>query len=85
MMMVGYDEGGEGLSVPIPLGGPIYVADLVGPVTRVPLFEDCVIQELEVCWLLHIYTVILILFKLMLCYSIFYVKLFRKFPPSCRV
>lgn len=49
MMMVGHDEGGEGLSIPIPLGGPIYVADLVGPLTRVPLFETCVIQELEVC------------------------------------
>ncbi|KAH6818183.1 hypothetical protein C2S51_001786 [Perilla frutescens var. frutescens] len=42
-----HDEGGEDLNVSIPLGGPIYVDDLVGPLTRVPHFETCVIQELE--------------------------------------
>lgn len=47
-MVLGNDEGGEDLYVSIPLGGPIYVADLVGPLTRVPLFENCVVQELEV-------------------------------------
>ncbi|XP_057795139.1 snRNA-activating protein complex subunit-like isoform X1 [Salvia miltiorrhiza] len=45
--MVGHDEGGEDLYVSIPLGGPIYVPDLVGPLTRVPHFEISVIQELE--------------------------------------
>lgn len=44
---MGHDEAGEDLYVTIPLGGPIYVADLVGPLTRVPHFETSVIEELE--------------------------------------
>lgn len=49
--MPSHDEGGEDDYVSIPLGGPIYVSDLVGPLTRVPHFENSVIQELEVCCL----------------------------------
>ncbi|KAL1540183.1 snRNA-activating protein complex subunit-like isoform X1 [Salvia divinorum] len=45
--MLGHDEGGENFYVSIPLGGPIYVSDLVGPLTRVPDFETSVIEELE--------------------------------------
>lgn len=37
---------GDGLS--IPLGGPIYAPNLVGPLTRVPHFESSLIQELQV-------------------------------------
>lgn len=37
---------GDGLS--IPLGGPIYAPNLVGPLTRVPHFESSVVQELQV-------------------------------------
>ncbi|XP_042040481.1 snRNA-activating protein complex subunit-like isoform X1 [Salvia splendens] len=45
--MLGHDEGGDDLYVSIPLGGPIYVTDLVGPLTRVPDFETSVTEELE--------------------------------------
>ncbi|XP_047965519.1 snRNA-activating protein complex subunit isoform X3 [Salvia hispanica] len=45
--MLGHDEGGDDLYVSIPLGGPIYVTDLVGPLTRVPDFETSVNEELE--------------------------------------
>lgn len=48
--MLGHDEGGDDLYVSIPLGGPIYVTDLVGPLTRVPDFETSVNEELEVCY-----------------------------------
>lgn len=37
---------GDGLS--IPLGGPIYAPNLVGPLTRVPHFESSLLQELQV-------------------------------------
>lgn len=37
---------GDGLS--IPLGGPIYAPNLVGPLTRVPHFESSVVQEFQV-------------------------------------
>ncbi|TYK29378.1 snRNA-activating protein complex subunit-like isoform X3 [Cucumis melo var. makuwa] len=36
---------GDGLS--IPLGGPIYAPNLVGPLTRVPHFESSVVQEFQ--------------------------------------
>ena len=36
----------NGLS--IPLGGPIYAPNLVGPLTRVPHFESSLLQELQV-------------------------------------
>lgn len=45
----GDDECGEDLYVSIPLGGPIYVPDLVGSLTSVPEFESYVCQELQVC------------------------------------
>lgn len=48
-LLLGHDEGGEDLYVSIPLGGPIYVPDLVGPLTRVPDFQSNVFQELQVC------------------------------------
>lgn len=37
--------------VSIPRGGPIYVPDAVGPLTRVPDFETLVFQELQVHFL----------------------------------
>ncbi|KAG8365316.1 hypothetical protein BUALT_Bualt18G0092000 [Buddleja alternifolia] len=46
-MLLGHDEGGEDRCVSIPLGGPIYVPDMVGPLTRVPEFENSVFQELQ--------------------------------------
>lgn len=41
---------GDGLS--IPLGGPIYTLNLVGPLTTVPHFESSLLQELQV-FLIH--------------------------------
>ncbi|KAL0321021.1 UNVERIFIED_CONTAM: snRNA-activating protein complex subunit [Sesamum radiatum] len=35
-MLMGHDEGGEDHHVSIPLGGPIYVRDMVGPLIRAP-------------------------------------------------
>ncbi|KAL8046071.1 hypothetical protein ABFS82_08G157700 [Erythranthe guttata] len=46
-MLPGHEDGGEELNVSIPLGGPIYVPDSVGPLTRVPDFETSVFQELQ--------------------------------------
>ncbi|KAL8539475.1 hypothetical protein ACS0TY_001188 [Phlomoides rotata] len=46
-MVLGNDECGEDLYVSIPLGGPIYVPDLVGSLTRVPEFESYICQELQ--------------------------------------
>lgn len=48
-MARGDGECGEDLYFSIPLGGPIYVPDLVGSLTRVAEFESCVCQELQVC------------------------------------
>lgn len=36
------------LSVPIPRGGPIYVSNMVGSITRVPLFQDSLLSQLQV-------------------------------------
>ena len=36
------------LSIPIPRGGPIYVPNMVGPSTRVPHFQTCLLSELRV-------------------------------------
>ncbi|KAL0310814.1 UNVERIFIED_CONTAM: snRNA-activating protein complex subunit [Sesamum angustifolium] len=44
---MGHDEGGEDHHVSIPLGGPIYVRDMVGPLIRAPDFENSVFQELQ--------------------------------------
>ncbi|KAL2253383.1 UNVERIFIED_CONTAM: snRNA-activating protein complex subunit [Sesamum indicum] len=46
-MLMGHDEGGEDHNVSIPLGGPIYVRDMVGPLIRAPDFENSVFQELQ--------------------------------------
>ncbi|KAK4386779.1 hypothetical protein Sango_2548500, partial [Sesamum angolense] len=46
-MLMGHDEGGEDHHVSIPLGGPIYVRDMVGPLIRAPDFENSVFQELQ--------------------------------------
>ncbi|KAL0407166.1 UNVERIFIED_CONTAM: snRNA-activating protein complex subunit [Sesamum latifolium] len=46
-MLMGNDEGGEDHHVSIPLGGPIYVRDMVGPLIRAPDFENSVFQELQ--------------------------------------
>ncbi|KAK4434745.1 snRNA-activating protein complex subunit [Sesamum alatum] len=46
-MLMGHDEGGEDHHISIPLGGPIYVRDMVGPLIRVPDFENSVFQELQ--------------------------------------
>ncbi|PIN20038.1 hypothetical protein CDL12_07274 [Handroanthus impetiginosus] len=47
-MLLGHDEGGEeDPYVSVPLGGPIFVQDMVGPPTRVPEFETSVFRELE--------------------------------------
>ncbi|KAK6133136.1 hypothetical protein DH2020_033175 [Rehmannia glutinosa] len=46
-MLLGHDEVGEDLYVSIPLGGPIYVPDNIGPLTRVSDFETSVFQELQ--------------------------------------
>ncbi|KAI3456620.1 hypothetical protein Pfo_013283 [Paulownia fortunei] len=46
-MLLAHDEGGEKLYVSVPHGGPIYVPDMVGPVTRVPDFDTSVFQELQ--------------------------------------
>ncbi|KAH1088859.1 hypothetical protein GLYMA_07G270100v4 [Glycine max] len=35
------------LSIPIPRGGPIYVPNMVGPSTRVPHFQTCLLSELR--------------------------------------
>lgn len=51
-MLLGHDEGGEDRCVSIPLGGPIYVPDMVGPLSRVPEFENSVFQELQVLTLM---------------------------------
>ncbi|XP_059640334.1 snRNA-activating protein complex subunit isoform X2 [Cornus florida] len=49
-MMESCVEDGEGTYVTIPRGGPIYVPDMVGPLTRVSDFEASVLQELENLW-----------------------------------
>ncbi|KAJ1427096.1 snRNA-activating protein complex, subunit 3 [Sesbania bispinosa] len=41
------DAGECELSIPIPRGGPIYVSNMVGPSTRVPLFLDSLLSELQ--------------------------------------
>lgn len=41
------DFEGEQAHVSIPLGGPIYISDLVGPITRVSDFEASVLQNLQ--------------------------------------
>ncbi|KAL6538564.1 hypothetical protein OROGR_012552 [Orobanche gracilis] len=46
-LLLGHDQGGEDLYVSIPLGGPIYVSDSIGPLTRVSDFETSVYQELQ--------------------------------------
>ncbi|XP_051133986.1 snRNA-activating protein complex subunit [Andrographis paniculata] len=46
-MAMDRDEQGDDLHVTIPLGGPIYVQDMVGPLTRVPDFESMVFVELQ--------------------------------------
>ncbi|KAL2475804.1 snRNA-activating protein complex subunit [Abeliophyllum distichum] len=46
-MPLGYDDDGEEHYVSIPRGGPIYVPDMVGPITRVPDFETLAFQELQ--------------------------------------
>ncbi|CAA0836544.1 snRNA-activating protein complex subunit [Striga hermonthica] len=46
-LMLGHEEGGEDVYVSIPLGGPIYVPDSIGPLTRVSDFETSVFQELQ--------------------------------------
>ncbi|KAL6544666.1 hypothetical protein OROMI_023528 [Orobanche minor] len=46
-LLLGHDQGGEDLYVSIPLGGPIYVPDSIGPLTRVSDFETSVYQELQ--------------------------------------
>ncbi|GER37534.1 snRNA-activating protein complex subunit [Striga asiatica] len=45
--MLGHEEGGEDIYVSIPLGGPIYVPDSIGPLTRVSDFETSIFQELQ--------------------------------------
>lgn len=89
--MLGHDDGGEELNVSIPLGGPIYVPDIVGPLTRVPHFETSAFQELQVLHRPHIKLIILCssLLNALLrrCYAI---KVLCGFIvcntfPSCRV
>lgn len=46
-MMLGDDDGGEELHLSIPRGGPIYVPNMVSPLTRVPDFETSVCNELR--------------------------------------
>ncbi|KAM7500522.1 hypothetical protein LguiA_024936 [Lonicera macranthoides] len=48
-------EDGEDACVSIPRGGPIYVPNMIGPLTRVSDFESLVFHELqdlkkEICW-----------------------------------
>lgn len=42
-------EDDEDSYVSVPLGGPIYVPDLVGPTTSVPEFLTSGVQHLQVC------------------------------------
>ncbi|XP_073039227.1 snRNA-activating protein complex subunit-like [Primulina eburnea] len=46
-MLPGDDDGGEDLHVSIPRGGPIYVPNMVSPITKVPVFETSVSLELQ--------------------------------------
>ncbi|CAK9182195.1 unnamed protein product [Ilex paraguariensis] len=41
------EDGGDATYVSIPRGGPIYVPDMVGPLTRVPDFESVVFHQLQ--------------------------------------
>ena len=43
-------QDGEAAYVSIPRGGPIYVPDLVSPLTRVPDFEASLLQEIQVLY-----------------------------------
>ncbi|XAR67595.1 hypothetical protein NMG60_11002414 [Bertholletia excelsa] len=46
-MAESYTQDGEDVCASIPRGGPIYVTDMVGPLTRVSDFEASVFEELE--------------------------------------
>lgn len=42
------DDGGVDQNVSVPRGGPIYVPDMVGSLTRVSDFELSLVRELQV-------------------------------------
>ncbi|KAM7489632.1 hypothetical protein LguiB_027116 [Lonicera macranthoides] len=55
MTETGITEDGEDTCVSIPRGGPIYIPNMIGPLTRVSDFESFVFHELEdlkkeICW-----------------------------------
>lgn len=47
-MLPGDDDGGEHLHVSISRGGPIYVPNMVSPITKVTVFETSISLELQV-------------------------------------